>query len=56
MGLRYNRYSYGKDYRDSDGNDIRGGSDEYYTVMCNSCGEETERDVCTGKCVECGFE
>ena len=50
---RYNRHSYGKDYRDSDGNDIRGGNDEYTTQYCHSCNEMTEHDVCTGECVDC---
>ena len=30
-------------------------NDEYYTVECDHCEKETERDVCTDKCVECGF-
>ena len=51
---RYNRYGYAKDYYDSDGNDIRGGADEYYTAECDYCDKRTEHDVCTDECVECG--
>ena len=50
---RYNRYSYTKDYYDSEGNDIRGGADEYCVEYCYGCDEKTEHDVCTGKCVNC---
>ena len=50
---RYNRYGYGKDYRDDEGNDLRGGADEYYIAYCSGCDKRTEHDVCTDECVDC---
>jgi len=44
---------YGKDYYDSEGNDLRGGADEYYVTYCVRCSKRTEHDVCTDKCVGC---
>lgn len=48
-----NRYGYAKDHYDSEGNDLRGGADEYTTQYCHSCSQKTEHDICTGACVEC---
>ena len=50
----YDRYN--RDYYDSYGNDIRGGSDEYVVKYCHGCNEKTEHDVCTSECVECSCE
>ena len=50
---RYSQYGYEKDYCDSDGNDLRGGSDEYYVAYCSGCNKRTEHDVCTDDCVDC---
>ncbi len=40
-------------YYDDDGNNLRGGNDEYYDSWCANCSTSTEHDVCTSKCVEC---
>lgn len=47
----YNNDSgYRKDYYDDDGNDLRGGNDEYYDSWCDRCARYTEHDGCTGRC------
>ena len=52
--MGWSNYShYGKDYYDSEGNDLRGGADEYYVTYCDYCDERTEHDRCTDDCVEC---
>ena len=42
-----------RNYYDDEGNDLRGGNDEYYVAECDWCGKRTEHDVCTDKCVNC---
>ena len=49
----WNRYKSYRNYYDDEGNDLRGGNDEYYVAECDWCGKRTEHDVCTDKCVNC---
>lgn len=45
---KYNPYE--DDYIDD-----RGANDEYESAYCACCCEVTERDLCTGRCVDCGI-
>ena len=54
-GALHTRWSYWRhrERYDSEGNDLRGGNDEYYVAKCGTCQKHTEHDGCTKKCVEC---
>ena len=51
--MNWSSYSRYRDHYDDEGNDVRGGNDEYYIAYCGCCDKRTEHDVCTDNCVEC---